>query len=215
MIKKISLIGRKKLSKYYEKYQERLANWLSNFADQYARRNNITEVKTEEPKKASYMENILDVMNKNKKTAIETRIEDLRQRVGLDMLDSIEKSGENDENNKEATKKAAYMPLSIRDKIAQSDPMQDVKQFVNQIIANRNGAMSTPAIFEQLEKFLKLDKEWLRENYDEIKGVIDEAHKSFVPKTYNNIAIDELARTDDPGKDQKEPPPLQYAPNKL
>lgn len=281
------------MSNKHETSGEQLCGWLKSFADTFAKNNNIAPTFIEQPKQSSYQSNILDIMNRNKKSAIETRIDELRQRAGLDLLDNIEKAGENDIENKEAmakrpievgqmwagpngdsgeqfaivtgyypdqqnkdvayrwffeevngepmlsseksfykehpwykgiardpktstpdefftNKKASFGPLSIRHKVAQSvNPMTDIKQFVSQVIQNRNGSVATPAIFEQMEKYLKLDKEWLRQNYEEIKKIIDKAHQDFTPQIYNNTNIDELARTDDPDKGKAEPTPFQ------
>lgn len=198
----------------HEKVSEKLVGWLASFADQMGNKivkdNNLTP---EELKNANHLENILDIVKRNKKISVDDKVAQYRQLVGLDLMDSLEKEGNGNMPNKEAhTKKLSRMPLSIRDKIAQNISMDQqqimdkVRQYVEQVIKNRNGAIATPAILEQLEDYIKVDKDWLREHYSEIESIVENARKAFFPQSYHNAPINDFARTDDPQKSDKEAP---------
>lgn len=200
---------------------ERMAPWLENFADDLAKTNN------DKPEKnANTLTNILDIVNGNKKSALEQKIEHYRQLVGLDQLANLAKEGNNETDGKEASpKQSTRIPLSLRDKVAQDkiqDKAQDSKeqqmvmdkitQFVSQVIQNRNGAIATPAILEQLENYLDIKDEWLREHYDDVEKIIQAAKSNFKPQQYKDLQVKELARTDEPNKD-KEAPPIWQPPS--
>lgn len=192
-----------------EQHHEKLVGWLANFAEQLgdkiAQDNNIDP---QELKNAGYMDNILDIVNRKKQISVEEKVAKYRELVGLDLVNNIEKEGG---KKKEVT--ASRISLSIRDKVAQSAAGQQglldkVKQFVDQVIRNRNGSIATPAILEQLENYIKVDKEWLREHLEQIEGMIAHARKEFRPETYNELPINDLARTDEPSRGEKEAPPF-------
>lgn len=198
------------------KYSEKLVGWLGSFADQQAERlaksNNID---INELKNAGRIENILDIVNRKKQTSVEEKVAKYRELAGLDLIDTIEKSGNDDAENKEAaTKVSRRISLSIRDKTAQSieqddkKKLNDIKQFIGQLVHNRNGTIATPAIIEQLEHFMKLNKEWLREHYEELTKVIDKIKDNFKPQLDDELSINDLVRTDEPSRGEKEPPPF-------
>jgi len=190
-----------------DKYSEKLVGWLANFADQVgnklAKDNNIDP---QELKNAGYIDNILDIVNRQKKISVEEKVAKYRELVGLDFIDSIEKEG-----GKEVT--ASRIVLSIRDKVAQGagndqQLLDKIKQFVEQVIKNRNGSIATPAILDQLENYIKVDKEWLREHLEQIEEMVANERKQFHPETYSDLPVKDLARTDDPSKGEKEQPPF-------
>jgi hypothetical protein len=176
---------------------ENTVDWLKDFAntegEKLAQQNGINP---DELKTANRMDNILDIVNRKKKISVEEKVRSYRELVGLDMMDKIEKEG-----GQEA-KTASRISLSIRDKIAQdlNQTMNDTKQYVNEVVKNRNGAIATPAILEQLEHYMKLDKDWLRTNYEAIEKVIDDARTAFKPTDYSDHSVHDLARTDDQNK---------------
>ncbi len=182
----------------YEYMKEKTIGWLVDFADKegekLAAQNGIDP---SELKKANYMDNILDIVNRKKKQSVSEKVQHYRELVGLDMVMNMEKEGV-----KEVV--ASRMPLSLRDKTAQNvdlkQTMGNIKQYVNEVMKNRNGAIATPALLEQIENYMNLDKGWLRANYEIIENAIEEARKSFHPQTYNDLPINDLARTDDPSK---------------
>jgi hypothetical protein len=211
-------------NKYYSRYEyitERTADWLTEFAKDQAKeiatKNNI------DPKKADVLHNILDIVKNNKKTALEEKIEGYRQSVGLSQLADIAKEGNNIPNNKEAMK-ATRILLSIRDKIAeeeiveQEDPkelqaaLDKINQFVVRVIENRNGSIATPAILEQLKDYVGIDNDWLRKHYSEVEKIIESAKNNFKPQEYNDLQVGDLARTDEPNKNDKEAPIWQPPP---
>jgi hypothetical protein len=190
-----------------DKQAEKLVGWLANFAEQLgdkiAKDNNIDP---QELKNAGYMDNILDIVNRKKKVSVEEKVAKYRELVGLDFVDNIEKEG-----GKEVT--ASRITLSIRDKVAQGvggeqQLLDRVKQFIEQVIRNRNGSIATPAILDQLENYIKVDKEWLREHLEEIEAMVARTRKQFHPETYNELPVNDLARTDDPSRGEKEAPPF-------
>ncbi len=191
----------------HEKVTEKLVGWLANFADRevdkLAQQNNIN---INEFKNANYMENILDIVNRKKKTSVDEKVAKYREMVGLDLVDTLEKEG-----GKAVV--ASRISLSIRDKIAQDmgdgqkQLLDKVKQYIAQVVQNRNGAIVTPAIIDQLADYLKVDEEWLRNHYEEIKQMVEGAKEEFKPQTYNEVSVNDLARTDESSKD-KEPPPF-------
>ena len=188
-----------------DKHSEKLVGWLANFADdlgdKLAKDNNIDP---QELKNAGYMDNILDIVNRKKKVSVEEKVAKYREMVGLDLVDNnISKEG-----GREVT--ASRVVLSFREKCANQDQklMEQIKDYVEHIIKNRNGSIATPAILDQLEHYMKVDKEWLREREDTILDCVEKARAKFQPEHYNDIQVDQLTRTDDPSKDEKEAPPF-------
>lgn len=187
---------------------ENMVDWLKDFADKQGEKiatdNNINP---QELKNAHYMDNILDIVNRKKKTSVEEKVAKYREMVGLDIVENISKEG-----GREVT--ASRVVLSFREKIANEEQqlMDRVNQYVGQIIKNRNGSIATPAILDQLEHYLKVDKEWLRERQDAILDAIKKAREEFQPQHYNNdVQVDQLTRTDDPKGDKEAPPFLPPA----
>lgn len=299
------------MPKYYsrdEYTKERMVDWLQDFADEQGTKHGAPEPQ----KDAGFMDRMRAIVNHNKESTVEAKVEQYRQMVGLGLVDSLEKAGENEPTSKEAAKKievgsvweanelpglfarvlasdghevkvlevdktglgyfregitesertyrrieflnqyeywgapgtelpskedqlisdhnngkhqdflncpkcqaqskqASRASLSIRDKTAQQQDdkqlMTNIKEFVTDVIQNRNGAVATPALFDQIEDYLKVNKEWLRNNFDDVNTIIEKARKQFHPKTYNDVSVHDLTRTDDPMKD-KEPPPI-------
>lgn len=195
----------KKYQNRYDYMSEKTVDWLKDFANKQGEKLlKDTNVNPDELKNAGRIENILDIVNRQKKVSVDEKVQKYRQLVGLDLIDSIEKEG-----GKEII--ASKIPLSIRDKFANdeldhNDIIQKIKQYVSQVITNRNGSIATPAIIEQIEKYIRVDKDWLRKHYDEIEQIIDNAKKGFTPKVYNELKVNDLARTDDPSKGDKEQP---------
>lgn len=194
----------------HEKVTENLVGWLKNFADREGEKlikeNNLTAA---EIKNADYLENILDIVNRKKKTSVEEKVAKYREMVGLDLVNTLEKEGG------KAITASTRIPLSIRDKIAQSvsddqkQLLDKVKQYIAQVVQNRNGAIVTPAIIDQLADYLKVDEEWLRNHYEEIKQMVESAKQEFQPQTYNEVSVNDLARTDESAKDKE---PLLFQP---
>lgn len=192
-----------------EKASENLVGWLKNFADELgdkiAKDNNI---EPQDLKNAGYMDNILDIVNRKKKVSVEEKVAKYRELVGMDIVENIAKEGGNE--IKQVT--ASRISLSIRDKVAQNaggdQKLDSVKQFIEQVIRNRNGSIATPAILDQLENYIKVDKEWLRDHLEQIEGMVAGAREQFHPETYNELPINDLARTDEPSKGEKEAPPF-------
>ena len=188
--------------KHDKKPAENLVGWLSNFADKYgekiAKDNNIdpNELKT-----ASHQDNILAIVERNKKTQVQAKVDKYRMLVGLDdvLNNKIEKAGEN-ETAKTTT--ASRRPLSIRDKVASSEE-DAIAQFIDQVVRNRNGNIATPAIIEQLQTYLKIGKEWLQENYDKVVSMVEKARKDNVFEEKKELPVSELAT--DQTKIEKEP----------
>ena len=190
----------------HEKSSEKLVGWLANFADsvgeKIAKDNNIDP---QELKNAGYMDNILDIVNRKKKVSVEEKVAKYRELVGLDMVDNIEKEG-----GKEVT--ASRIVLSIRDKVAQDTDkqlMDRVNQYIEQVVKNRDGSIATPAILEQLINYIKVDEEWLRAHFEQIKQTIERAKQDVMSQRQNvELPVNDLARTDDPSKGEKEAPPF-------
>lgn len=193
-----------KYNSRYEYVRENMTDWLKDFADKegekLATKHNITP---EEVKNANYADTILDIVNRKKKMSVEEKVAKYREAVGLDIVndDVLSKEG-----NKEVV--ASRVVLSMRDKTAQNDKaaMENIKQYVDEVMKNRNGVIATPALFEQFENYMRLDKEWLRANYDAINEMIKGAREEFRPQTYNEIEVNDLARTDDPSKGENTDP---------
>jgi hypothetical protein len=194
----------------YEYMTEKKADWLSDFADDEAKKlaqqNNMS---VDELKTAGRMDNILDIVERRKKQSVADKVQSYRELVGLDLITNLEKEG-----GKEIS--ASRMPLSLRDKFAQNTDqkqlMDNIKQYVDEVIKNRNGIVATPALLEQLEHYMRLDKEWLRTNYEAIEKIIEDARNQFNPQTYNELPISDLARTDDPSKGENREQPLFLPP---
>lgn len=196
------------MSKYKNRYEyitENKVDWLKDFADKQAEKlakdNNL---EPQDLKNANYMDNILDIVNRKKKVSVEEKVAKYREMVGLDFVENnIEKEG-----GREVT--ASRVVLSFREKTANEDQktMDQIRQYVAQVIKNRNGAIATPAILDQIEHFMKVDKEWLREREDELTSMIEKAREEFQPKNYNDVQVEQLTRTDDPSKGEKEAPPF-------
>ena len=185
------------MSKYFEYIRERTSDWLTDFVKERA----TSELKTVEAdkKSADYLSNILDVVSKNKFNSIEAKIEDLKRRVGVNMI-SIEKSA--DEQGV-AEKTASVMPLSIRHKVAIDENSGDklkldaIKIYISETIENRNGHITTPALLDMVSNMFSLNHEWLEDHLDEIKNMITKAFKEFSPKHYkSNISPSALAKSD-------------------
>lgn len=195
----------------YEYTQEKMVDWLEQFANDQGTKKGAPEP----AKEAGFMDKMKSILDRGKASTVESKVENYRKMVGLDMIGDLEKAGEQENTNKEAEKTvtASRPPLSIRDKTAQQqEPKQllnNIKEFVTQVIHNRNGAIATPAILEQLEHYLKLDKEWLRNNYEDIEKIIEQVRQEFHPKVYDDASIQELTRTDDPMKEKESPPIAQ------
>lgn len=187
--------------------KENTVGWLKDFADKegekIAKQNGIDP---NELKKANYMDNILDIVNRKKKTSVDEKVAKYRELVGLDLVMNIEKEG-----GKEIV--ASCMKLSSRHKNAQQmdhrQTMDDIKQYVDQVIKNRNGIVATPALLDQLEHYMGLDKDWLRANYEVVEKIIEDSRKKFQPQDYNELSINDLARTDDRSQDEESAPFLQ------
>lgn len=196
------------MSKYNNRYEyitENKADWLKDFADKQAEKlakdNNL---EPKDLKNAHYMDNILDIVNRKKKVSVDEKVAKYREMVGLDFVEnSIEKEG-----GREVT--ASRVVLSFREKCANEDQatMDNIKQYVAQVIKNRNGAIATPAILDQIEHFMKVDKEWLRDRENELTNMIEKEREEFQPKNYNDVQVEQLTRTDDPSKGEKEAPPF-------
>lgn len=190
---------------------ENMVGWLKHFADRYAEKNDIKpeELTQEQVKDAgTRLDNILTIMERNKVSTVEAKVQRYRELVGLDMVDSLQK-----ESNQETEKTASRTPLSIRDKIAQQQDgektMANIKQYIADVIKNRNGTIATPAILEQLENYLQIDREWLRNNYEDLKSIIEKTRKEFHPQQYRDVSVEDLTRTDDQGQSkEKEAPPI-------
>ena len=195
-----------KITRQSEAPTERLVGWLRHFADQEADKHGVPEVTQD--KEAHHLDNILNVLNRNKKQSVEEKVAKYRELVGLDLvntIDNIEKEGEG---------KFASIALSIHAKQASNKySMDDIKEYIKDIIANSNGTISAPALSEQLHKLLGLDQDWLNTNQKEIMSCIDKEREAFRPKEYEVISVHELSRTDEPNKNEKEPP-LFAPPNK-
>lgn len=182
-------------------YRENMVNWLKSFADdqalKLAEKNNIDP---QEFKNAGYNENILEIVERNKKTQVQAKVDKYRMLVGLDdvLNNKIEKAGEN-ETAKTTT--ASRRPLSIRDKVASNE--EAVAQFIDQVVRNRNGNIATPAIIEQLQTYLKISNEWLQENYDKIEAMVEDARKNNVLVDDKALPVNELAT--DQTRLEKEP----------
>lgn len=193
-----------KYNSRHEYMTENMVDWLKDFADKQAEKvaqdNNINP---QDLKNAGYMDNILDIVNRKKKVSVEEKVAKYRELVGLDMIDNIEKEG-----GREVT--ASRIVLSCRDKVGSEDTqlMDKVKQYITDIIRNRNGSIATPAIIDQIEHYMKVDKEWLRAREEEILDYVKKAREQFQPQDHNEIQIDQLTRTDDPSKNEKEAPPF-------
>jgi hypothetical protein len=203
------------MSKYKTRHdyvRENTVDWLKDFADKQgekiAKDNNIDPA---ELKNAGYMDNILDIVNRKKQVSVEEKVAKYRELVGMDAVENMAKEGGNEP--KQVT--ASRISLSIRDKVAQeeADPARDkklmdnIKQYVDQIVVNRNGSIATPAILDQLESYMKVDKEWLREHLEQIEDMVAGAREKVLPETHE-LPINELARTDEPSKGEKEAPPF-------
>ncbi len=195
----------KTYSTRHEYMTENTVDWLKSFADsegeKLAKQNNIDPG---ELKNAGYMDNILSIVERKKKQSVADKVQHYRELIGLDLLDNLEKEG-----GKEII--ASRMSLSIRDKVAQDQKQifDTIRQYVDEVMKNRNGVVATPALLEQFENYMKLDKEWLRQNYKAIEDIISSSRNKFQPKDYKTLNINELARTDDPSKGEtKEPTPF-------
>lgn len=203
------------IKKSKEQHSEKLVGWLSNFADKFGEKvikdNNINP---QELKNAGYMDNILDIINRNKKISVEEKVAKYRELVGLDLVENLEKEGEQNTNKQASEKTASRIMLSIRDKTAQQavadQNLNDrIKQYIEQVVRNRDGAIATPAIVEQLHNYLKVDAEWLRIHFDEIKQIVDSAKQQVSSNRQQpELPINDLARTDEPSKGEKEAPPF-------
>lgn len=203
------------IKKSKEQHSEKLVGWLSNFADKFGEKvikdNNINP---QELKNAGYMDNILDIINRNKKISVEEKVAKYRELVGLDLVENLEKEGEQNTNKQASEKTASRIMLSIRDKTAQQavadQNLNDrIKQYIEQVVRNRDGAIATPAIVEQLHNYLKVDAEWLRIHFDEIKQMVDSAKQQVSSNRQQpELPINDLARTDEPSKGEKEAPPF-------
>jgi len=217
------------LSKYNNRYEyitEKLSSWLVDFADseaeKIAKQNNLN---VEDIKSAGYMDSITNIMNRKKINSVEGKVQDYREAVGLDLVSNIEKSGEQDAS------KEVLAALSIRDKIAkeeQSDvietneisnedkeKLEDIKKFVSKLIENRNGSIATQAILEQIKEFvIDEDETWMLDHDGEIEAAIKGAKEKFTPKSYGDISIDELTKTDGQSKNEAPEERLFQAPKK-
>lgn len=195
------------MSKYNSRHQymtENMVDWLKDFADKQAEKiASENEITPQDMKNANYMENILDIVNRKKKMSVESKVQHYRELVGLDMIDNLEKEG-----GREVTASATRIVLSFREKTADKDEqmMEKIRQYVFDVVRNRNGAIATPAILDQIEHYMQLDKEWLRERQDVILGDIEKAKAEFQPHNYNDIQAEQLARTDEPSRGEKEQP---------
>lgn len=203
------------LSKYNTRREymtENTVDWLKDFADKQgekvAKDNNINP---QEFKNAGYMENILDIVNRNKHISVEEKVARYRELAGLDLVENLEKEG-----GKEIV--ASHITLSIRDKIAKN-PDEDnqlkdqIKQYIDQVIKNRNGSIAVPAILDQLNNYLKIDTEWLRAHLEEISQMVDQARRQVISCERPELLINDLARTDEPNKGEKEAPPFLPPPH--
>lgn len=178
------------MSKYFEKINERIAaNWLKDFADNEAKK--IVEKQANDP--ASPMQNILSILSGNKKNAVEAKVQELRARVGLDLLnDVIEKSGES-----ETAKCASKKPLSLRHKIALEQSMEELDKgklqvFINKTVESRNGKIDTPAMLDLLKDAFGLDGKTLKVHAEELMALINESKKNFSPRKYRESISPEL-----------------------
>jgi hypothetical protein len=194
----------KKYNTRYEYTTERLVNWLSDFADKQGQK--ILQDESLYPKSANYTDNILNIINRKKNQTIEEKVAHYRELVGLDQLEKIEKEGEQEQH-----KTASRFLLSMRDKIAQENTVMDskqlmekIKEYVVSIVKNRNGVIAMPAIIEQLEHYMKVDREWMIEHYEEIESIITQAKKDFSPQEYDTLSVDMLTKSDN--RVEKEPP---------
>lgn len=176
--------------KYEYEGSQRLSGWLRNFADSEAPKY------AKDDTTANRLENILDIVGRQKKVSVEERVKHYRELVGLDMLDKIEKEG-----GREVV--AKYIKLSQFD-IVNNDNLARVKQYVEQLVKNRNGYIAGPAIFEQLKSFLRLSDDWLHENYEQVEKIINDTKQSFQPHTYGGPSTSDLARTEPATDDNEE-----------
>lgn len=195
-----------KYNSRHEYMTENMVDWLKDFADKQAEKiAKDSNIDPKDLKNAGYMDNILDIVNRKKKVSVEEKVAKYRELVGLDLIDNtnIEKEG-----GREVT--ASRIVLSFREKAANEEQqtMDNIKQYVDQIIKNRNGSIATPAILDQLEQYMKVDKEWLREREEAILDIINKAREGFQPQHYNDVQVDQLTRTDDPSRGEKEAPPF-------
>jgi len=192
----------KKYNTRYEYITEKPVDWIAQFADSEAKKiADKHNISIDEIKNAGRLENILDIVERKKKLTVESKVIQYRQMVGLDLVNNIEK-----EALKEV--KASRIALSSRDNVGQNDTklFDNIKQYVSHIINNRNGAIPTPAILEQIENYMNVDKDWLRNNYTELEKIINATKENFKPETYHEFQASDLARTDNPSKGEKEPP---------
>lgn len=206
------------MSKYTTRYQyftEKKVDWLNDFANKQGEKLAELGVDIDSIKNANHMDNILDIMNKQKKISVDQKVMEYRRLVGMDLLDAMEKAGTDSIDTKEIKAKSASLSkfsLSIRDKSAQhigdeNDILDRVKQYVTQVIKNRDGSITMPAILDQLHTYLKIDTDWLRTNVEEIKKLINhEKNQIAANKHESDVFINDLARTDDPSRGEKEQP---------
>jgi hypothetical protein len=202
--KKGQKMAHKTYNSRHEYMTESMVDWLKDFADKQAEKvAKDNKIDPRELKNAGYMDNILDIVNRKKKISVEEKVAKYRELVGLDMIDSIEKEGGHEVI-------ASRVILSCREKVATGDEqlIEKVRQYITDIIRNRNGSIATPAIIDQLEHYMKLDKEWLRKRENEILDYVKKAREQFQPQNYNEVQVDQLTRTDDPSKGEKEAPPF-------
>src|SRR5690242_16722559 len=87
---------------------ENMVGWLANFADRFGYQNNITP--DELAKDAgNRLDNILTIMERNKASSVEAKVQKYRELVGMDAIEAIQK-----ESKQEAQKTASRISLSIR-----------------------------------------------------------------------------------------------------
>lgn len=171
----------------HEIITERQVSWLQRFAEQEA-------PKHIEPVKQAQM-NILDIAAANKKIALEAKVEELRERAGLNLMNKIEKEG-----GSEVKKEASKRYISLRAKIAElsdQEKINQTKEYIEHLVVNRNGYIDTYAILGLLNEQLGIEDEWIKDHKDQLIEIIDAAKKSHTVQEYAKPSPAELAKNEE------------------
>ena len=112
-------------------------NWIDSFADSYAK--NAVEVSRE--RNQSLMDQINSIMNTKGQVSMESKLQDLRERTGLNTY------------LKQASQSSTDVPFQNL-----PQPLQDkLFSFIDNCISSNNGHVSIPSLQEQLYSTFRTD----------------------------------------------------------
>lgn len=135
----------------------------------------------------------------SKKKAVDDKVKELRQRVGLDMLDTLEKEGKFDSN----------LPISQAQEEKQEETISNelkdaIKIYVKELLNNRNGHITNHGLLDLISQNFGIDLDIIMKAKEELFKMFEEVKSGFTAQTQKSFTPQQLAAVDTPPDDSRE-----------